>query len=365
MSDLFFDEDEHRADRRGSRRGRRRGGGHRVVVVLAAALALVGLVFGLFALWVQRRIDPSGGPGTEVAITIPEGATTSDIADLLDGEDVVSDARVFRYYVALQGGGPFQAGEYVLAENSAMGEVVDVLDEGPEQRFDRLTVPEGLTFDEVVGKVGELERFSGDRFRQMAEDGTVRSRYLPAGVDVLEGVLFPDTYQIAETEDEEAVLGRMVQTFDQVASEIGYDRALAATGRSPYEVIIVASLVEAEAKVDADRAKIARVIYNRLEKDIPLGIDATIYYALGRKGGSLTQSDLAVNSPYNTREVMGLPPTPVAIPGRASLEAALNPEPGAWVFYVLADESGVHAFSETSDQFARDKAEAQSKGLIP
>jgi len=126
----------------------------------------------------------------------------------------------------------------------------------------------------------------------------------------------------------------------------------------------VASLIEAEAKVDEDRAKISRVIYNRLAEPMSLGIDATVYYALGRRGGALTESDLAVDSPYNTRRFAGLPPTPIALPGRASLEAAINPEPGPWLYYVLADQSGVHTFSESYDQFLDDVDAAREKGLL-
>ena len=162
------------------------------------------------------------------------------------------------------------------------------------------------------------------------------------------------------------MLARMVGTLDDVATSLGYDEAEDRLGYSPYEVLIVASLVEAEAKDDEDRAKIARVVYNRLDEGIPLGIDATFYYALplDRRGTGLRKSDLERPGPYNTRLNRGLVPTPVALPGRASLEAALNPEPGPWLYYVLKDER-THAFSESYDEFLRNKRAAQEKGLIP
>jgi UPF0755 protein len=156
----------------------------------------------------------------------------------------------------------------------------------------------------------------------------------------------------------------MITMSERVARELGYDDAQARTGRSAYEVLVIASLIEAEAKVDEDRAKISRVIYNRLDASMSLGIDATVYYALGRRGGPLTESDLAVDSPYNTRKVVGIPPTPIALPGRASLEAAINPEPGPWLYYVLADASGVHAFSEGYEEFLDNVAAAREKGLL-
>ncbi|MEA3020432.1 MAG: hypothetical protein QOI47_1956, partial [Actinomycetota bacterium] len=195
----------------------------------------------------------------------------------------------------------------------------------------------------------------------------IRSGFQPPNQPSMEGLLFPDTYRIEQTEDEQHVLQRMVDTFDQVAGDIGYANAQAKVGVSPYEAIIVASLVESEAKVDGDRAKIARVIYNRLQKHIPLGIDATFYYVLGesRKHTGLRQSDLAIDSPYNTRKNAGLVPTPIAVPGRASLEAALNPEPGPWLYYVIADKAGRHAFTDDYNQFLRDQQAAQKAGLIP
>jgi UPF0755 protein len=126
----------------------------------------------------------------------------------------------------------------------------------------------------------------------------------------------------------------------------------------------VASLVEEEAKTDGDRPKIARVIYNRVAEDMKLEIDATVPYALGMHKTELTQSDLEVDSPYNTRRYKGLPPTPIAAPGRASLEAALNPEEGPWIFYVLADAEGNHFFTDDYDEFLQKKEEGQEAGLL-
>jgi UPF0755 protein len=221
---------------------------------------------------------------------------------------------------------------------------------------------------DVADIVARVPGFDATSFNDEVESGTVRSLYQPqdqpGAINKLEGLLFPDTYRIDQNEDEQAVLARMVATLDQTATELGYADAAARVGRQPYEVLVVASLVEAEAKVDEDRGKIARVIYNRLEQGMTLGIDATVYYALQRRGGSLTRSDLAVDSPYNTRVNPGLPPTPIGLPGRASLAAAINPEPGPWLYYVLADEQGHHAFSESNAEFQRNVAAAREKGLL-
>jgi UPF0755 protein len=245
-----------------------------------------------------------------------------------------------------------------------MGDVRAALDRGPRLAFTDVTVPEGKWVSDVDEIVAAVPGFDAAAFAAEVDSGVVRSLYQPQDVTSLEGLLFPDTYRVDENEDEQAVLARMVSTLDQVATELGYAESAARVGREPYEVLIIASLIEAEARVDGDRAKISRVIYNRLEQGMTLGIDATVYYALQRRGGGLTRSDLAVDSPYNTRVNPGLPPTPIGLPGRASLEAALNPEPGPWLYYVLADEQGNHAFSDSYAQFQRDVAAARDRGLL-
>jgi UPF0755 protein len=246
-----------------------------------------------------------------------------------------------------------------------MGDARAALEEGPRLDFTDITVPEGKWVSDVAEIVSAVPGLDASAFTAELGSQVVRSLYQPQDVTNMEGLLFPDTYRIDQNEDEQAVLARMVTKLDEVATELGYAEAAARVGRQPYEVLIVASLVEAEAKVDDDRAKIARVIYNRLEQGMPLGIDATVYYALQRRGGSLTRSDLAVDSPYNTRVNPGLPPTPIGLPGRASLEAAINPEPGPWLYYVLSDEQGHHAFSESYEEFQRNVAAARRNGLIP
>jgi UPF0755 protein len=190
------------------------------------------------------------------------------------------------------------------------------------------------------------------------KSGEVRSKYQPEDVDTLEGLLFPSTYQIGKKEDGRAVAQKLVDEFERRVAPLDFSNA-ASLGVSAYEAIIVASMIEAETFRSEERRKVAAVIYNRLEKGIHLGIDATILYALGERKNSLTVSDLAIDSPYNTREVAGLPPTPIGAPGLASIRAALDPAPGNWLYYVLADCDGRHAFTSSYDQFLQDKAKYQ------
>jgi UPF0755 protein len=375
VAELFFDRDEDIDDEpkvvadgvplRRRRSRRRPPDRRRRWPIFVALLVVVGvLAAGLGAIWIQRKLDPPGDPGRRVSVVVPRGATTADVAELLAADDVITDARIFRYYLRVRGGGPFQAGTYVLRRDSSMGDARAALREGPRLDFTDVTVQEGKWASDVAEIVADVPGLDASAFTAELGSGVVRSLYQPQDVTSMEGLLFPDTYRVDQNEDEQAVLARMVTKLDEVATELGYADAAARVGRQPYEVLIVASLVEAEAKVDGDRAKIARVIYNRLQQGMTLGIDATVYYALQRKGGPLTRTDLAVDSPYNTRVNPGLPPTPIGLPGRASLEAAINPEPGPWLYYVLSDEEGHHAFSESYEEFQRNVAEAREKGLL-
>ena len=331
-----------------------------ILVLLLSLLASAGLG----ARWVERQIHPGGPLGAEVVVTIPPGSSTARIGDLLQRKGVVADGRVFRWYVKLLGRGPFEAGDFTFRRRSDLKRVVDVLERGPDVRRDRITIPEGLTLDQIAARVGRLPGRSAEKFKQVAGSGSVRSQLQPAGTTNLEGLLYPDTYYVTDGDDEAKILGRMVARFDQVAGELGYVGAPQAVGRSPYEAVIVASMVEREAKVAEDRPKVARVIYNRLQRDMLLQVDATLIYGLGGDKPRLLNTDLESDSPYNTYRRKGLPPTPIASPGRAALQAALAPEPGAWLFYVLADRDGRHAFAVTDAEFERLRRQAQAKGLL-
>ncbi|MEL6985326.1 MAG: endolytic transglycosylase MltG, partial [Actinomycetota bacterium] len=224
-----------------------------------------------------------------------------------------------------------------------------------------------LWVDEVLQETAaQIPGITAGQLRAALDSGAVQPRYRPEGNDSWEGLLFPAKYFIEEDITPEEVLAKMSNEFAKVTGELGYGAAERSLGLSAYDVIIVASLIEAEAKTDADRPKIARVIYNRLAEGISLGIDATLIYENGVRGEVPTAAQLADPTPYNTRhpEITGLPPTPIAAPGRASLEAAMNPTPGPWLFYVLIDNEGNHAFAVTNAEHEENKAIADELGLL-
>jgi UPF0755 protein len=182
----------------------------------------------------------------------------------------------------------------------------------------------------------------------------------------LEGFLFPATYSFEPGTTARQALRSMVTRFKQEANSLDLESGAQALGYSPFEVVTVASLVEKEAKLTDDFGKVARVAYNRLQPSWgkPLGFDSTLCYIVSKQPCSLTQSDLAVDSPYNSRHHVGLPPTPIASPGSAALQAALHPTPGSWLYFVTIDKDGHNKFSDTYEQFQRDKEEAQRNGAI-
>ena len=332
---------------------------------MLGALAVVVVVALGGGFWLYRQVNPGGGPGAKVAVDIEPGTSVAGISADLKAKGVVSSARIFRIYLKLKGGADtVQAGEYDLRKNLSMGAARAALERGPSIRFQKLTIPEGLTLDQIGDRVGALPGRNKATFLAAARSGTVRSKWQPPSSTSLEGLLFPDTYLITDKEDDTAVLRRLVARFDQVADEIGLGAAAPPTGLGPYQLIVGASLVESEAKVPEDRPLIASVISNRLQKGMKLQIDATVLYALGGHKDRVLNRDLEVDSPYNTYRVNGLPPTPISAPGRASLLAMLHPADTTFLYYVLSDKNGKHAFATTPSEFEALKAEAQRKGLL-
>ncbi len=349
------------------------GGQSRWVVVGLSLMAFVAIGLLSVGWWVRGQIDP-GSPGEAVEFTVQAGSTTADIARLLETKGVISNPTVFEWYLRFNGGGPFKAGDYEgLRENQSMGDVIDILDAGPlPPRTVTITFPEGLWLAETRQRI--LDTFPDmDPATLDVAIAETRAPIMPGDVDLPEGVLFPATYEVANADvsDPRKLLDQMIVAFERVSVAQGLPDATAklegvAGGReiTPYEALVVASMVEAEARVPEDRAKIARVIYNRLAEGMRLDIDATVLYALGDRLAPLTESALRIDSPYNTRRNTGIPPTPINSPGEASIEAALNPVEGDWLYYVLADEDGSHFFTDDFDDFNRAAAEARDKGLL-
>jgi len=345
-------------------------GGPRLLAVFGIVVVVVGVGVLSLVFWATRQISPSGGQGAEVAeVVVPSGSSTDAIGELLAEAGVITNARMFRWYTSWKSAGPWDAGRYLsFKENSSFDEAIAVLDDGPVP-LDAVTVriAEGSRLVDALSDINAaFPNLSVGELQATLASGAVTSKYKPADIPNWEGFLFPDTYEFLDDATAQEILQTMATKMDAVLDELGYDRAEALQGRSAYELVTIASLIERETGQPADeRGQIARVIMNRLHAGEPLGIDAANLYGLGRTSGTLTKSDLDVDSPYNVRKFKGLPPTPICLPGRASLEAAIDPPAGSWRYYVLTTKDPpTHFFTDSYKEFQKAKADAQSRGVF-
>lgn len=362
----------------------------RMAIIVAVVILGAAFAYNRVNSWIDAQINPAGLPGESVVVEIPSGASDSDVMRILAESGVIPNSTVAQYWIRFNEVGDFQAGEYMFRANSSLEDATGVLAAGPlPPVFQRLTLPEGLWSGDMRNvMLDNLDQLDPGELDQAMNSGAIRSQFQPRNVSTLEGLMFPATYQIGEEDaaNELAMVQRLVNQMDTVLIELGADDGLMLdNGRelSPYELIVVASMIEEEARVDEDRAKIARVIYNRLIDGEILGIDATTIYGVHLRrcdedpncanpstefawyDAELFQSQLDdTTDPYNTRAVAGLPPTPISSPGRASLSAALNPEPGTWRYYVLADTEGRHFFTDDYNEFLRKVEEGRANGLF-
>jgi len=262
--------------------------------VVAYAALMVGvvaiLVAGSVGWWYIRKINPEGDPGVPINFTVNDGDTLQTVSERLELEGLVSDAGVFRWYVEREGGLELTPGYYQIRPNEHMGNVMHVLATPPELTYRQVTFPEGFTLSKMANRLAEaVPRISYGEYMQAATDGSIVSDYTqfaPPGTTSLEGLLFPDTYQVSNGESAADVIQRQVDLMERVGRQEQIVEKGYALGLSAYDVLIIASMVEREAKTEADRPLIARVIINRYRNDdkvafpdgMPLQIDATLLY---------------------------------------------------------------------------------------
>jgi UPF0755 protein len=333
----------------------------KAVATLVVLLLLLGIPAAVGVVYLNSiGVASSSTPGKTVEVEIPEGTSMTEVGEILEDEGVIKKALGFRIVSYFQGGDEgIQAGTYQLTTGLSARDALDRMLEGPEVEFITVTFPEGSWLPEFAEKLDEDTDIRGRDFLRVLESGKVKSNILPGDSNNFEGLLFPSTYQIIEEDTARSLAQRLVDETEKQLDKVDTSAA-EAMGYSKYEILTIASMIEAEAGVSRDRGKIARVIYNRLDRGMALGIDATVIYALGERKNSLTSEDLEVDSPFNTRKVVGLPPTPIGAPGAEAIKAAANPVDGPWLYYVLSDCDGRHAFSVDYNDFLADKADYQN-----
>ena len=354
--------DDRRTEAPFAPRPRRRRGRAFVVVLLVLALPCAALAGGWA--WYRHEVGWKTPNGNAEVLTVRSGWGVSQIADALATAKVVDSAFAFRLYVRQSGHDRFEAGRYALRSGMGIEAAVHALDAGPMHDQQTLTVLPGRWLPEVATEVGRQLDIDPTAFLDVVLSGRVHSKYQPTGSRSLEGLLAPDTYAFLPHTAAVAVVTRLVHRFDEIADSIDLAGGAAKIGRTPYDVIRVASLIQSEIRVATDGPLVASVVYNRLDRGMPLQIDATVLYAIGHRKASNTAADRAVDSPYNTYRVRGLPPTPIATVTKASLLAALHPASTTYLYYVLAATDGHHAFASTYAEHLRNVEAARRAGLL-
>jgi UPF0755 protein len=309
------------------------------------ALLVAAIATGCLAWWLVDA--DTARPAQQVTLLIPEGSSVGDIGHQLETAGVIRSASAFGLYVRTRGNGrSIQAAEYVFAPHTSMAGVVGVLDAGGRPPTVWITIPEGFTADQIGALL--QQHGIGTRAEFMAVVHSTNVDFGSASSRGLEGYLFPDTYQLRRDSSPRAVAAILTARFMHELPR-DYIAAARTLKRTVPQIVTAASLIEREAKVDPERPVMASVYYNRLHRGMPLQVDATIEYALPSHKAALSFADLKIDSPYNTYMYAGLPPTPIANPGRASLDAAFHPASTGYLYYVYRGK-GRHQFSDTLDE---------------
>jgi UPF0755 protein len=321
------------------------------LVVVGNAIITIILVLMIGAggayLYGKQKIEAPGPLQEDKIVNIPARAGMTDIADILQRDGVIDNNRwaFIGAVFALKARSELKPGEYLFPKSASLRDVIATIVEGKVVQH-AVTIPEGLTSEQIVSRLSESDIFSGS-VREVPREGT----------------LLPETYKFPRGTPREQVIARMQQTQKRVLAEIWERRSADLPIRSAEQLVILASIVEKETGKADERSRVAAVFVNRLRQKIKLQSDPTIIYGLvggkGTLGRPIKRSEIQQPSPYNTYVVDGLPPGPIANPGRASLEAAANPARTRDLFFV-ADGTGGHAFSDSYDQHQKNVAKLRA-----
>jgi UPF0755 protein len=325
--------------------------------LLASGLIVLAAMVGCLAAYML--IKPA--PNVPVTVSVKPGFSSGDVADTLAAQGVIKNALLFKLYIKQKGEQDrLQAGEYRMKTGMSYAEALDLLVKGPKIKYYTLVIPEGFTVDDIAGRVAADTPIKKDDFLAAA----VRSKYdfgflKDVAGESLEGYLFPKTYTVTDKTRAKDLVRLMLQQFEKETSVLDLSFAKK-RGMTLGQIVIIASIIEKEVKIPSERTLVAAVIYNRLDQDMLLQLCATVEYSLPEHKESLSYKDLETESPYNTYLHPGLPPGPIASPGLACLQAALNPSPVDYLYYVLTGDDGSHSFTNSYEEFLKIKNE---KGL--
>ncbi len=347
-------------------RRRRRGG--RVLLWIIAFFLLIILAAGGVAWYVYQQLQPVAGSPTTKNVTIPSGSSVRDIGRLLEEQALIRNADMFNYYVKYKGVAPqLKAGEYEFTTGQTLDDLLAAMTEGKTvNNAERFTVPEGWNVEQIADHLAKEGIVEKDAFLKEVNEGAFPEFPFVAAIpksaerkNRLEGYLFPETYEVKKGATAHEVVSRMLAQFQQEWKP-EWNEQLKKHHLTQDEAINLASIVEREVTVDKERPTVAGVYFNRIREKWPLQADATVQFILGKQRDRLTYDDLKVKSPYNTYTNPGLPPGPIANPGRLSIEAVVNPEQHDYFFYVTKkDGTSEHYFSKTLQEHNANNAKSR------
>jgi UPF0755 protein len=326
-------------------------------------LAIIG-----FSYWIYKSLNtPYAHNKNDQYIQIPQGSSPGQIIAKLTSEGILSAQIPLKVYLKISNtGNEMQAGEYLFQSPITPLEVLAELKKG-RLRTVKLTIPEGFTRFDIAKRIAaqfiQNQPAGEDAVLKLMNDISLIKDIAPEAKN-LEGYMYPNTYNFPRAVTTQAIIKKMVGEFKKVWKPEYADRALKLK-LTPYKIITIASLIETESRLNGERPIIASVIYNRLSKGMPLGIDQTAVYIAkmeNRWDGIINKSDLESNSPYNTRKVVGLPPGPISSVSESSIKAALYPATTNYIYYVLDVEKNnkSHRFYATAAEFELGKAAYQA-----
>ncbi|MGB6407757.1 MAG: endolytic transglycosylase MltG [Planococcus donghaensis] len=338
----------------------------RIVFIIALVLLIIIGIAGFQTYnYISNALEPVDPDSEEIiTVEVPIGSSLDGIAALLEENNVIADARVYKYYVKFKNESEFQAGTYDLVQSMTLDEITESLKTGKvyHEPLYTINVPEGLTVEEIAENViAKKTDYTSEEFLEKIQDPAYIEELMIKYPDLLtdeilgeniryalEGYLFPATYPVYEENPPLTVLIEQMLDTTQ-ANVMQYQPVLEEQERSPHWLLTFASLLEEEATAQSDRQTIASVFYNRLEIDMPLQTDPTVLYAMGEHKDRLFNTDYEFEHPYSTYQNKGLPPGPIANAGLSSIDAVIDPAETEY-FYFLADQEGKNHFAKTYEQ---------------
>lgn len=324
-----------------------------LVLVLLIAVIIAGAGYK-YIHGIGEPLDSSSQE--KISVDIPSGSGTAAIGRILEEDGVIKSARQFKIKSRMdKNDGKYRTGVYELSPSMDMDEIMQILMDGSQNTL-RFMVPEGYTLKQIADRFAETGNGTAEDFLNETQNGDFDFEYNDQMVDGekrYEGFLYPDTYEIYKNESAHGIIQRMLTRFEQVYDAAADETTVDTSKYSVFDLVTVASLIEREVKLDEERPLVASVIYNRLNKNMKLQMCSTVQYALGTPKARLMNSDLKIDSPYNTYQNAGLPAGPIASPGQASISAALHPADTDYLYFVLTSAgSGKHNFASTGDDFS-------------